>query len=244
MRYASDFRAMARGALKGKWGISVLVCFVASLLGGLAGSGGSSGGSSSGGAASGSSGGAINITPDTIMNELEIAEPAMAIIGAVLAAAAILLICIGLIHFIVGGAVQQGLNIYNIRLIKGETPEFSTLFCRFNNFGKALGLRVVTAIFVALWTLLFIIPGIIKSYAYILAPYIMAEDPDCGVMEALSRSQELMKGNKWRYFCLELSFIGWAILSLFTLGIGSLWLNPYMQAAFAGFYLEVSGQIV
>ena len=70
----------------------------------------------------------------------------------------------------------------------------------------------------------------------------MAEDPEVGIMEAIGKSKEMMKGYKWKFFCLEISFIGWILLSLFTAYIGLLWVTPYMQTAFAAFYLEVSGQ--
>ena len=70
----------------------------------------------------------------------------------------------------------------------------------------------------------------------------MAENPDMGVMEAIGRSKELMMGNKWRLFCLQLSFIGWNLLCVLTLGIGYLWLAPYQNAAETAFYLEVTGR--
>ena len=100
----------------------------------------------------------------------------------------------------------------------------------------------MTSLFVTLWSLLFIIPGIIASYRYALAPYLMTENPEIGVMEAISRSKELMRGNKARLFCLQFSFLGWILLCILTLGIGSLWLSPYMKAAEAAFYLDVTGR--
>ncbi|MBQ5649106.1 MAG: DUF975 family protein, partial [Clostridia bacterium] len=79
------------------------------------------------------------------------------------------------------------------------------------------------------------------AYSYALAPYIIAEDTSITPSEALRRSKELMRGNKWRFFCLEMSFLGWTLLAVLTLGIGALWLNPYRAAAFADFYREISG---
>ena len=93
----------------------------------------------------------------------------------------------------------------------------------------------------ALWSILFIIPGIIATYNYALVPYIMAEDPETGAREAMNRSKALMYGNRWRLFCLHFSFIGWDLLSALSMGVGSLWLTPYKSAAFASFYREVSG---
>ena len=89
------------------------------------------------------------------------------------------------------------------------------------------------------WALLFIIPGLIAAYRYQLTGYILAENPEMGANDAITRSKELMKGNKWRLFCLDFSFIGWDILSAFTLGIGDLWLTPYRSAAAAAFYREL-----
>lgn len=91
-----------------------------------------------------------------------------------------------------------------------------------------------------LWSLLFVIPGIIASYRYAMTPYILAENMDLSVMEAISESKRLMKGNKLRLFFMELSFLGWQILCVLTLGIASLWVGPYMEAAKAAFYREIS----
>lgn len=96
-------------------------------------------------------------------------------------------------------------------------------------------------VLILLWTLLFIIPGIVASYSYAMTGYILAEDPDLTASQAIQRSKEMMRGNRWRLFCLQLSFIGWIILCLFTFGIGNLFLNPYQTAADAAFYREISG---
>ena len=101
--------------------------------------------------------------------------------------------------------------------------------------------RFLQSIYIILWSLLFIIPGIVASYSYAMTEYILAEDPELTATEAISRSKQMMYGNHWRLFCLEFSFIGWSILCSFTLGIGNLWLTPYKQAAIAAFYREVSG---
>lgn len=82
---------------------------------------------------------------------------------------------------------------------------------------------------------------IIASYSYAMTEYILADHPELSASEAISRSKEMMEGNRWRLFCLEFSFIGWSILCAFTLGIGYLWLTPYKEAAKAAFYREISG---
>lgn len=96
-----------------------------------------------------------------------------------------------------------------------------------------MGLKVI------LWTLLLIIPGLVKSYAYMLTPYILKDNPEVSAKEASSLSDEMMKGHKFDLFYLHLSFIGWIFLSIITCGIGFLWLMPYMLTAMAGFYEDV-----
>lgn len=91
-----------------------------------------------------------------------------------------------------------------------------------------------------LWSLLLIIPGIAASYSYAMAPYIPMEDPDCSGSESLKRSKELMQGHRAELFFLDLSFIGWELLAILTLGVGFLWLNPYVYAARAAFYRNLS----
>lgn len=86
------------------------------------------------------------------------------------------------------------------------------------------------------------IPGMIAGYRYAMTPCIIAEFPDISVLDAMRESKRLMQGNKRRMVYLELTFLGWSILNIFTLGIGSLWLTPYMQATNAAFYLDVTGR--
>ena len=95
-------------------------------------------------------------------------------------------------------------------------------------------------LFTFLWSLLFVIPGIIKGYEYMLIPYLLADNPQMDREEAFAKSKEMMDGNKWSLFCLDFSFIGWMILSACTFGIGDLFLNPYTHMATAHFYLNLS----
>ena len=89
--------------------------------------------------------------------------------------------------------------------------------------------------------MLLIVPGLIAAYRYSMVPYLMAEFPDLRIMDAMRESKRLMKGNKWRLFCLELSFFGWMLLGSVTI-VGSLWVVPYVHAAQAAFYMEVTGR--
>lgn len=123
-----------------------------------------------------------------------------------------------------------------------EKPNINLIFSGFKNYKRNLKAMFLIDIKVFLWSLLFIIPGIVKAYEYALVPYILAENPEAASKEAFERSAQLMHGNKWRLFKLEFSFIGWGILALFTCGIGFMFLAPYVSAAMAEFYAEVSGR--
>jgi uncharacterized membrane protein len=89
---------------------------------------------------------------------------------------------------------------------------------------------------------LFVIPGIIKKYSYALTPYILKDNPKLEYNSAITLSRKMMDGHKWELFYLQFSFIGWAILSCFTFGIGYLWLIPYIQTTQAAFYEEVKAE--
>ena len=107
-----------------------------------------------------------------------------------------------------------------------------------NYWHKVWGMFLMD-LFIFLWSLLFLIPGIIKSLSYAMTPFILEENPELSANEAIDRSRAMMKGHKFDYFWLLLSFIGWGFLCIFTLGIGLLWLTPYMQTAVAAFYEDV-----
>ena len=98
---------------------------------------------------------------------------------------------------------------------------------------------ILPTIYIVLWSLLLLVPGIIKSFSYAMTNYILIDHPDLSVNEAITHSRHMMNGNKWRFFLLNLSFIGWGILCILTLGIGFIWLVPYMEATFAKFYLDL-----
>lgn len=109
----------------------------------------------------------------------------------------------------------------------------------FSNWGHIVLGQLLMGIFIFLWSLLLIVPGIVKAYAYAMTPYILVERPELSVNEAIGLSRRMMKGRKFDLFYLHLSFIGWALLCILTLGIGFLWLYPYMMTAQAAFYCDV-----
>ena len=132
-------------------------------------------------------------------------------------------------------------NAFRKLLVNQDTGLVRNTFDFSNYFHKVLGMLQMY-ILTVLWTLLLVIPGIIKAFAYAMTPYILEENPELSTTEAIHRSRMMMKGHKFDLFWLYLSFIGWGILSVFTLFIGLLWLYPYMQTAVASFYEEVKEQ--
>ena len=96
-------------------------------------------------------------------------------------------------------------------------------------------------LFITLWSLLFVIPGIIAAFAYSQTIYIMLDNPQISPLEAIAASKQLMRGHKFEYFTLQLSFLGWACLSIFTFGLLGIWLNPYMQVTMANYYNALTG---
>ena len=232
MMCAADFRRIARESLKGKWGIALGTGLVAALLGGTISSSGTSVNINSGNVQQRISSGDLEsfFYSDTFRHLL----PLIFIIGAIITVWS-------LVMLVLGGAVSLGYAKFNLNLVDGQPPRFDDLFSEFHRIWPAFCLKFLTGLFVVLWSLLFIIPGILASFSYAMAPYILTENPDMTAREAIAASKEMMRGNRWRLFCLGFSFIGWAILAALTLGIGTLWLRPYEEAAHAAFYREVSG---
>ena len=107
-------------------------------------------------------------------------------------------------------------------------------------YGKVVTTVFLTDLFTFLWSLLLLIPGIVKSYAYLMVPYILADDSDMDPMDAIRLSEQMMQGQKWNAFVLELSFLGWHILSSFTLGILEIfYVSPYVEATRAELYRKL-----
>lgn len=142
----------------------------------------------------------------------------------------------GLITAVLTGPFMVGIVMFSLKFKRGEKSGVTLLFEGFKYFGSTVGLYFWYCLWVFLWTLLLIIPGIIKAISYAMCYYIMADNPHIGIRNALNLSKKMTKGYKGKLFILQLSFIGWAILSLLTLGIGYLWLVPYIQITMANFY--------
>ena len=137
---------------------------------------------------------------------------------------------------IVAGPLTVGFSLVAVNIVRKNNPRIENLFTPFNDFVRAFVLWIINTIFVALWTLLFIIPGIIKSLSYSMSYYILIDNPNISANEARKQSMQLMHGHKWRLFCLDFSFIGWILLSFLTFGILLFWVAPYMEVARVEFY--------
>ena len=123
-----------------------------------------------------------------------------------------------------------------LNLSNGVRPEISHIFGGFSLMFKALWLNILMGFFVFLWSMLLVVPGIMKSFAYMMAPYILAENPNMTAREALNESKRITQGHKMDLFVLELSFIGWGLLCVITAGIAAIYVIPYMQATLANAY--------
>ena len=122
-------------------------------------------------------------------------------------------------------------------------PQLECMFTVYrDNFLKAFLVPLLQGLFVFLWSLLFVIPGVIMAYAYSMAIYVANDNPELSAMDAIRKSRELMDGHKWDLFVLDLSFIGWIFLCLLTCGIGFFFLAPYMEMAHVEFYRELTEQ--
>ena len=119
---------------------------------------------------------------------------------------------------------------------KGTLPEAGALFAPFKQYARTVGAVLLVFVYTLLWTLLLVIPGIIKAYSYSMTFYILRENPEMTAGDAITASQKMMDGHKMDLFLLSLSFIGWAILASITFGIGYLWLIPYIYTAYEAFY--------
>lgn len=140
--------------------------------------------------------------------------------------------------------MMYGYSIVMLSVMRGGEMNIGGLFDGFNDFGRVVGTKLLQAIYTFLWMLLLVIPGIIKSYSYAMTDFILKDEPLLANNAAIEKSMAMMDGNKMKLFLLDLSFIGWAILCLFTFGIGFLFLQPYVQSAHAAFYEDLKAQTV
>ena len=216
----------ARASLSGTWGVSIAVAVVASLLGALL---------------SGSSFlpevnaelttwfPFLEKLADSVNRGYRIGSITLSFRDGILGFAA----------FLIGGVLQMGYARFLLNQHDGQEFRFGDLFSMFDYFGTGFAQRFLRSLYEILWSLLFIIPGIMKSYSYAMTPFILAENPNMSASQAIRASEELMDDYRWELFVLDISFIGWAILAALTLNLGNIALNPYKNAAYAAFYRQL-----
>lgn len=146
-----------------------------------------------------------------------------------------------LLGIFVAPCLLIGLTKVFLQISRNQETNNATLFEGFPIFWKAFGLTFMVGLFTMLWSLLFVIPGIIASLSYSMALYIMADNKSIGIMDAIKESKRITEGYKWDIFVLGLSFIGWSILCILSIGIGFLWLVPYIKITYANLYNKLSG---
>ncbi|MED3036477.1 DUF975 family protein [Bacillus tropicus] len=152
-------------------------------------------------------------------------------------------ISINIITFFVTGPLTLGGYYLALNILREKQASIGNVFIWFSEgkrFLKSFLLYLLVNLYLFLWTLLFIIPGIIKSFSYAMTYFIINDHPEYSINQAITESRRMMDGHKMEYFILCLSFIGWFILSCITLGIGFLWLIPYFYTTSAAFYEEIA----
>lgn len=226
MKYsASNFRTMARDALRGKWKTAILVTILAAALGVA------------------TAGLEIEFEFEsemglvlTLWEEFSFTILQPGVLSAVLA---VVTIIVSIILLILSGAITLGYYQFHQNLVRGEEAEVGTLFVHMDKIWHGFCLNFLQAVYILLWTLCLVIPGIMAIYSYAMTSYIANDHPEMTASEAIAASKEMMKGHRWRLFCLEISFIGWDLLAALTLGIGSFAVAPYRETARAFFYQDL-----
>ncbi|NLV86876.1 MAG: DUF975 family protein [Clostridiales bacterium] len=133
--------------------------------------------------------------------------------------------------------MDVGFRIYSFNLCSGKKASYGNLFDGFGIFFKVLWLHILMFFFIYLWSLLLIIPGIIASYRYRMALFIMLDNPDIGALECIRRSKQMMIGRKWELFVLDLSFLGWSLLTV--LPFVSIYVIPYKGLSYVNYYIAL-----
>ena len=225
MMKSKELRKRAWESLKGKYWMAFIVIIVTGLIGSI--------------------GNAFVSFGQELGEVLGMVDPAemdstMMIGALVLNGVVIISAIIGaLFSLFVTNAITVGVSNYFIKNTDSK-PSFKDAFSGFKvKYKRNIGTLLLVGIKTVLWTLLFVIPGIIKAYEYAIIPYILADDPEITSKDAFKKAKQMMNGNKWRLFKLELSFFGWFVLCVLTLGIGTFFLLPYVNAANAEFYAEL-----
>ena len=243
-----SYKERGKEIVKTNFWILVLASFVANLLGGNSSFNFSSG---SGSAAITIGGSKINYKEIFDIETGKINEGILEILGATFAVASIILLVtllIGMVYNIfVGSIIQLGKKKLFLENVEDPNETIGLIFDGFTGGKYMQRVKVMLLYHLRIWLgyLLFLIPGIIASYKYYLVPYIVAENPDIDIKRALELSKEMTNGHKFDIFVMELSFLGWLLLSgCCTCGILTFWVNPYMESSFAVMYTELKNDAI
>ena len=244
---SSDYRAFARNALRGKWREAALTAFIAVLIGAsLVGQGTAR----------------LEFSEEEIQTiTANLTAEKISIFTKIVWGIAAYTVVSGIIALIIGGAGQLGYARYNLQIADGKDAKLSDLFSQMDRIGDGFLMNLLRAIYLIGWTMLFVIPGLVKIYSYAMTPYLMCEYPFLSANGAITESRRIMDGNKLDLFFLHLSFIGWGILAAipsavalsglifghfmllplyFVTVIADMFLYAYMEAAQAAFYRQIT----
>ena len=140
---------------------------------------------------------------------------------------------------LIEGPLELGMTLFALSIARRQEGKLEQLFQGFNNFGTSVAAYLLMFLYIILWMLLLIVPGIIAAFSYSMTYFIISDDPKIKATEAIKKSKQMMNGYKAKLFFLHLRFIGWFLLSILTLGIGFLWLIPYVNVSIAKFYEDI-----
>lgn len=164
----------------------------------------------------------------------------LAVVVTILSAMALFLIIGLFIRIFLSNPITVGGCAFFKSNVENPPAPFELIKVGFQNYMHSFVTLFLRDLYLFLWFLLLLIPGLIKSYSYCMVPYILADNPDMPANEVITRSREMMDGNKWQTFLMDLSFIGWILMGILTLGLGIfLWTAPYMQSTRAALYLKL-----
>ena len=228
MMKSKELRAKAWNSLKGKYWLAFAVLLVLGALGSIG-------------------SGFVNLA-EGITDIIDLVDPSEMDSTMELGAAVLGIVASGfgivglLVNIFVENAATVGQSNYFIKNTDSK-PTFADAFAGFKvKYLRNCGTLFLMSIKLVLWSLLLVIPGIIKFYEYAMIPYILADDAEISSKDAFKKARQMMKGNKWRLFKLNFSFIGWYALCFLTVGLGTFFLMPYLNAATAEFYVELKNK--
>ena len=145
-----------------------------------------------------------------------------------------------LIHMFLFYPLQVGCYAFFKENVEKGGAQLGTIRQGFRSYGRNFVTLLLRELYIILWCILLVIPGLMKAYSYRMVPYILAEEPELSASEVLARSKQMMDGNRWECFKLDLSFLGWEILGILTCGVVTVfWTRPYEENTMAALYLKL-----